>query len=168
MPANTNVHTSRTPHIWKTIWQESLKLEFAMEVLHLEHFCPCLGDISELLNNLSWELLFKRNWIFQLHFQTLYFCTLIRLLAKKKPCTSGSSQGAQYLPLTPPLQKRAEDGKVYVIQQDSCQHIWALILCPSTGKKMCNKPNEQAGFMLENSSLQSSGDAFPFYGTEKN
>lgn len=177
MPANTNVRTSRTPHIWKTIWQESLKLEFAMEVLPLEHFCPRLGDISELLNNLNWELLFKRNWIFQLHFQTLYFCTLIRLLAKKKKKALHLSviSGAQYLPphSTSTPQKELRMEKVYVIQQDSCQQgsvprVWALILCPSTCKKMCNKSNKQAGFTLENISLQSSDEAFPFYGTEKN
>lgn len=128
MPANTNVHTSRTPHIWKTIWQESLKLEFAMEVLHLEHFCPCLGDISELLNNLSWELLFKRNWIFQLHFQTLYFCTLIRLLAKKKSLAPlGHLRGPNTSPWPHPSKKELRMEKCMLSNRTPASRVQSLI-----------------------------------------
>lgn len=73
IPANTYAGTYRTPRIYKTTWQGSLKVQLALKMLYLEHVSPRLRDFSELFNKLNRELLFRRNWIFQLHFQTLHF-----------------------------------------------------------------------------------------------
>lgn len=102
IPANTYAGTYRTPRIYKTIWQGSLKLQLATKMLYLEHVSPRLRGFLELLNKLNWELLFKRNWIFQLHFQTLHFYTLISLLAKEK----GGLHLCHLGPLISPLQKK--------------------------------------------------------------
>lgn len=150
MPANANVHTSRTPHIWKTIWSGSLPWRRYTWTI----FARRLGNISELLNNLNWELLFKRNWIFQLHFQTLYFCTLTSLLAKKRDFYLSVISG----PLISPTEKKKKMLRMEKVSRHPMGLLptrvqslvfWALVLSPSTRQKTCNKSNKQAGFMLE-------------------
>lgn len=53
IPANTYAGTYRTPRIYKTIWQGSLKLQLATKMLYLEHVSPRLRGFLELLNKLN-------------------------------------------------------------------------------------------------------------------